>query len=451
MLARPGATIYLIGIKGTGMSSLAVLLKKMGYGVTGSDTAEKFFTESQLIANDIKYFEGFNSDNIKNSQPEVIILSTAYKEDQPEAAAAKELGLTLLTYPEAVGEISKTLESVAVCGSHGKTTTSSMLGWLMQTNNQTVTLTGTVADQLNKELGQPKYFVFEADEYQNKLRYYHPQNIILTSVDYDHPDFFKTPAEYLKAFSDFVQKTTAAGGFVLFNSDDAETAQVAANQPNTQGYGFNSSADYVITDVSAELDGFSLSHKGETILKTKLGVYGRHNILNASAAAIMALRLGISRQTIQEQLPEFKGVKRRLESMPNDKYIALDDYGHHPTEVRAALAAVRNKYPDKNFVVVFHPHTLSRTKSLLTEFGEAFKDTDLAIILDIVIPSRETDLSIQVHAKDLVEKINQNGVKAIYLPTFGDAAEYIKQNVPAGSVVLTIGAGDVWKMHQLIK
>ncbi len=450
MLSRDVRKIYLIGIKGTGMSSLAVLLRKMGHTVTGSDTSEKFFTESQLIKNKIKYFQGFATSNLLKAKPDLIIASTAYNDEHEEIRTAKKLGIPVATYPQAVGEISKKLKSVAVCGSHGKTTTTSMLGWLMQTNGQSMTLTGTVADQLNTKLTKPKYFIFEADEYQNKLQYYSPANVILTSIDYDHPDFFKTPAQYNKAFTDFTHRTLKNKGFVLFNSDDEISRKVLSKTKGTQTYGFHPSSDYLIGDVRPTMDGFSISYQGKIILKTKLGVYGKHNIQNATAAAVMAMRLGIKRSIIERQFAKFSGVKRRLESVPNKKYIALDDYGHHPTEVQAALAAVRNKYPHKNIVAVFHPHTLSRTKSLLKEFGESFSKADLAIILDIYVPSREKNSKIKVTAKDLVREIRKNKTKAVHLSNTIETANYIKKEVLKGSVILTIGAGDVWKMHNLI-
>ncbi|OGN28233.1 MAG: UDP-N-acetylmuramate--L-alanine ligase [Candidatus Zambryskibacteria bacterium RIFCSPHIGHO2_01_FULL_49_18] len=451
MLSRDIRKIYLIGIKGTGMSSLAVLLKKMGYKVTGSDTAEKFFTESQLVKNKIPYFEGFSRKNLERVKPELTIASTAYQEDHEEITAIRQLGIKIISYPQAVGEISKTLESVAICGSHGKTTTTSMLGWIMQTNSQSVTLTGTVADQLNKEFRPPKFFIFEADEYQNKLQYYSPANVILTSVDYDHPDFFKTPAAYAKVFKDFTSRILKNNGSVLFNSGDTLARKMLAGQKCAQSYGFRKSSDYLITGVSPELNAFLINHRGKTILKTKLGVYGRHNILNAAAAGVMAMRLGIKRSMIEKSLATFTGVRRRLESIPSKNFIAVDDYGHHPTEVKAALVALRNKYPTKNIVAVFHPHTLSRTKALLKEFGASFDHADLTIILDIFIPNREKNTNIKIHAKDLVKEIQRNKAKAIYQPNINDAADYVKQGVKKGSVIMTIGAGDIWKMHELIR
>jgi len=442
--------VYLIGIKGTGMSSLAVLLTKMGHHVTGSDTAEKFFTESQLIGNKIKYFEGFDADNLRVAKSQLIISSTAYTDTHIEIAAAKELKIPTISYPEAVGLISQKLISVGICGSHGKTTTTSMLGWIMQTNGRSVTLTGTVADQLNTKLSKPKFFIFEADEYQDKLRYYSPANVILTNIDWDHPDFFKTKRQYTDAFARFATRTIKSGGTVLFNADDAQSRAMLKGKKDAMSYGFHASADYRITTISKSLDSFTILHHNKPWLTVSLAVYGKHNILNAAAAAIMASRLGIKPGVIQKSLATFTGVKRRLESMPNKRYIALDDYGHHPTEVKAALAAVRNKYPDKNIVAVFHPHTLSRTKTLLKEFGQSFSDANLAIILDIMIPSREKNTNIKIHAKDLVKEIKKNGVKAIHQATIQAATDYILKHVADGSVILTIGAGDVWKMHVLI-
>src|SRR3989344_3773140 len=220
MLNQPAKKIYMIGIKGTGMSSLAVLLKKLDYKVTGSDTAEKFFTEAQLKNDSIPYFETFDAKSIVRQKPDLVVASTAYGENHPEIAKAKNLEIETISYPEMVGRISKDLNSIAICGSHGKTTTTSMLGYIMEENHQTLTLTGTVAESLNTENVRPKFFVFEADEYQNKFQYYSPNKVILTNIDFDHPDFFKNKNHYNKTFKGFVAGILKNKGFVLFNFDN---------------------------------------------------------------------------------------------------------------------------------------------------------------------------------------------------------------------------------------
>jgi UDP-N-acetylmuramate--alanine ligase len=439
-------TIYMIGIKGTGMSSLAVLLKKMGYEVTGSDSSEKFFTETQLQSNDIPYYDGFDSAHLK-PKPDLIVVSTAYNERNPEFSEAKLLQIPMISYPEAVGEISKTLTSVAVCGSHGKTTTTSMLGAIMETSHETITLTGTVAEGLNTKMDKPKFFIFEADEYQNKFQYYGPANVILTNIDFDHPDYFTDLKHYKKTFQDFLTRTLDTQGYVLYNHDDALAREMMNSR--AESYGFDAESTYLITDVSDDLAGYIIKKDNNELLKIRLSVYGNHNILNSAAAAIMALHLGIPPDQIQQALALFTGVKRRMEIIPSENYIIIDDYGHHPTEIIATLHAIRNKYKDAQIVTVFHPHTFTRTKALLKEFGAAFKDSDLTLVLDIYPSARE--ITGTIDTKEVVAEIKKNGSNVIHTPSIPEAAEYIKKNVKKGSVILTIGAGDVWKLCALIK
>ncbi len=439
--------IYLIGIKGTGLSSLAVLLKKMGYVVSGSDTAETFFTESQLKSNHISYHNGFSTDHI-NTRSDLVIYSTAYGDSNLEILQAKKLRIPLLSYPEAIGWISQNLISVAVCGSHGKTTTTSMLAWIMQYNDRTAALVGTVAD-LNKKIKDPTHFVFEADEYQDKLQHYNPLHVILTNIDYDHPDFFKTEKQYTETFHRFATRILKQKGFILYNHDDKATQDTLKKlKGDLRSYGFSSEAGFQVIPTK-NLDGFSVTVRSKKLLSISLSVYGRHNILNAAAAAIMALRLNVPTNIIKQRLKTFTGIKRRMEIIPSKNYLLIDDYGHHPTEIRATLSALRHHYPKHTIVAVFHPHTFTRTKTLLKEFGRSFSDVDRVIVLDIYASAREK--AGGVHATDLVKEIKKDGVVAIHCPTIPEAAEYIKKNIPKKSLILTIGAGDVWKLCDLLK
>ena len=449
MLDKSVKTIYLLGIKGTGMSSLAVLLQKLGYSVTGSDTSEHFFTESQLKDNDISYFNGFDPAHLQPA-PDLVIASTAYNERNIEFSEAKLLKIPMISYPEAVGEISKKLTSVAICGSHGKTTTTSMLGAVMETSHETVTLTGTVADGLNTKLDKPKYFVFEADEYQNKFQFYSPANVILTNIDFDHPDYFKNVGHYEQTFAEFISRTLSTGGYVLYNFDDSRARRVMSScTGNIESYGYDPGNNYCISNVSEQLNSFTIRRDDKDLVTLELTVFGKHNILNAAASAIMALHLGISPDQVQSALKNFRGVKRRMEIVPSEKYTIIDDYGHHPTEIAATLGAIRNKYKDKNIVAVFHPHTFTRTKALLKEFGSSFTDANLVLVLDIYPSAREVTGTITT--QEVVDEIKKNGANVVYTPSIPEAAEYIQKNVAEGSVVLTIGAGDVWKLCDLIK
>lgn len=451
MLHEKVGTIYMIGIKGTGMSSLAVLLKKMGYQVTGSDVRDPFPSEQQLVANGIAYSaEGFDAQHIRDAKPGLVIISTAYNDRNVEVAETKLQRIPSMTYPEAIGEISKKLASVAVCGSHGKTTTSSMLGTIMQTNGKTMTLTGTVADSLNTSLESPEFFVFEADEYQNKFQYYSPANVILTNIDFDHPDYFRDAAHYRQTFADFIQRTLDNKGFVIFCSDDPISQDLCVwPAKQSASYGFKEGADFRITNVNDALNEFVIRRGEEEFMRVNLRVYGRQNILDATASIVMASQLGIPHDSIRSAIGAFGGIQRRMQMYTSSKYIVMDDYGHHPTEIAITLEAIRTKYHDKNIVTVFHPHTFTRTKALLSDFGKAFKHTDLVLVLDIYPSARE--IAGGVHAKDVVQELEKNGTRALYTPTVRDAADYILEHVPRQSVVVTMGAGDAWQLCDLIK
>lgn len=428
------------------MSSLAVLLKNQGYKITGSDTAEKFFTEEQLKKNKISYFEKFNLKNIRKIKPDIVIFSTAYNGGHPEIKEAKKLSIKTISYPEAVGHISKNMRSIAVCGSHGKTTTISMLADII--GERAVSLIGTVAKIPKRKNKKPELFIFEADEYQNKLKYFHPQSVILTNIDFDHPDFFKNKTQYVEIFRKFINRILDRDGFIIYNHDDKDSERLL-NHTNAVSFGFNKKTGYHIRNVNRELNQFSIYKNRKNILDISLKVYGRHNILNATAASLMALKLGMNKEEIKKRLKDFKGAKRRMEVIPSKKYIIIDDYGHHPTEIKATLAALRNKYPKKKIVTIFHPHTFTRTKSLFKDFGKSFGYSDLTIVLDIYPSAREKTGG--VHSRDLAKEISKNKSEAIYTPNIPETAKFVKENVKKGSVILTIGAGDVWKLCKIIK
>lgn len=459
MLAHLPKKIYLIGIKGTGLSSLAVILKKLGHQVTGSDTAERFFTESQLQKNKIKYFENFSAGNLERARPDLIIASTAYlsakqtaKNHHPELAAARQQKIKLISYPEALGLLSRRYFSVAISGSHGKTTTTAMLGSILDPGGQTLTLVGSVMNNLNRRLRRPKFFVFEADEYQNKLRYFSPRHLILTNLDLDHPDFFKSQRQYEKIFSDFIAPILKRGGKIIFNHDDYNSRRLLARFSYSRilSFGFHPQALYRLEDINRQENGFVLRGPDHFSLPLQLTVFGRHNLLNAAASALMAKQLGCSDQIIQQALKKFRGAKRRMEKIPHSRYFLLDDYGHHPTEISATLAAIKNKYGNKKIVTVFHPHTFSRTQKFLKPFGQSFGNADLTIVLDIYASARENKKDFKIHARDLVEEIKQNGSRALYRPTLASAAAYLKKHASADTLILTLGAGDVWKLKNYL-
>ncbi|MBI5071442.1 UDP-N-acetylmuramate--L-alanine ligase [Candidatus Falkowbacteria bacterium] len=450
--------IYMIGIKGVGMTAIAQVLKLRGKEVTGSDTHEKFFTDEVLAKSGIKFYEGFEAANLEKEKPDLVIYSTAYTEENPELAAARKSGLPILSYPEVLGQILKEGFGIAVCGTHGKTTTSAMLGFVLQELGADPTvIVGSAVPQLggNARVGKGEYVVIEADEYQNKFLYFKPRAVVLTSAEYDHPDFFKTEADYFDAFRKFVAKIPAEG-FLVACADDKNVKEISASVSCKIIFYGLTVGDWQAKKIVQKNGGMEFEvfgkDKSQGIFKIKL--LGNHNVANALAVIATAAELGYGPSTSSENklrgaLENFSGAVRRFEIKGEVAgVIVVDDYGHHPTEIKVTLEAARQKYPDRRIWCVFHPHTFTRTKALLSDFSKSFGAADKTIVIDIYGSARE--VAGGVSSEDLVELIKKEGKDALYIPTILEAAEFLAKEVKSGDVVITMGAGDVWRIGELL-
>ncbi len=447
--------VHLIGIKGTGMSSLALALRRIGVAVSGSDTPESFFLidEKNFAKAGITVSNSFNSKHIPRTCS-AVITSTAHTQNV-ELTEARQRKILILEYPDAVGLLTKALPAIAICGSHGKTTTTNLLAFILCASGApALTIGGPTSQQvLDTDFkGKPKLLVFEADEYQNKLARYSPKGVVLTNIELDHPDFFKTDKQYRKTFIDFVRRIPKSG-FLVYCTDDAPATAVAkyASTKNRFGYGFGKKADYRI-EIQNQLGNetiFTIFNKKDELGTFKTTLLGVHNILNTTGAIVAAHMLGLSNAHIQNALWQFTGSHRRLQKV-SDTPMIYDDYGHHPTELDTTIAALRVAYPSKKLIVAFQPHTYSRTKKFLKQFAKALTKADMVIILDIY-GSREGLPKNAVHAKNLVSGIKQCGGKAIYGGNLEQAALHIKKLLKPTTLLLTLGAGDVWKLHSLLK
>ncbi|MFH0891078.1 MAG: UDP-N-acetylmuramate--L-alanine ligase [Candidatus Liptonbacteria bacterium] len=433
--------VHLIGIKGTGMSALALALSSLGVEVSGSDAPDSFFLldEKNFKEAGIIVYPQFSPDNLKDNI-DLVVASTSYGDTNIEIQEAKKRNLTVWQYPKMLGYLTKKFRSIAVCGSHGKTTTANLLAYTARANGLPALAIGGPTSQqvldlplrqagipLNKE---PELFIFEADEYQNKLQYYHPHGVILTNIELDHPDFFKTDQEYAKVFSDFIERIPK-DGFLIYCTDDEKAGTVASKAKcKTYGYGFSEHAEYKVSENS-----FPTS------------LLGRHNQLNATAVVLAARLLGLNNDQIKKSLSGFTGAHRRMQKVSEHPLI-IDDYGHHPTEIKATLEALREAYPDRTIWTVFHPHTFTRTQKFLKEFGQSFQNSDHTIVLDIYTSAREQSGSVS--AQDVVHEIQKNGRDAIYIPNIQQVAKFLKDKLNDSTLLVTIGAGDVWKIHELI-
>ncbi|HCU47931.1 TPA: UDP-N-acetylmuramate--L-alanine ligase [Patescibacteria group bacterium] len=450
--------IYMIGIKGQGMTGLALILKSRGKNVSGSDTEEKFNTDQVLRQANISFTENFKAANLPK-HCDVVIYSSAYTDANPEMPAAEQAGLPMLSYAEALGELTKIQKSIAVAGTHGKTTITAMLAYVLeQAGLAPLALIGSPVKQFasNALTGSGELFVFEADEYQNKFNFFTPWAVVLTSIDWDHTDWFKTPDDYRGAFTEFLKKVPP-DGVVVANYDSAEvkTAMAEAGLKDNQviSYGLFS-GDWQMLRMWLDQGRwyFSVLKNNEHMGDFELQLVGSHNVANAIAVIALASYLGIDLDVVRRALADFEGTTRRFEfkGRLNNSAIVIDDYAHHPREIMATLKAARNFYPYKNIRVVFHPHTYSRTAALLKDFAKSFSDADEVVVLDIYASARETKGDIT--SQHLVDAIKKHHPKVVLQPTIADAAGYLSNSLTRSDLVITMGAGDVWRVgDELIK
>ncbi len=447
----------MIGIKGAGMAALAEILVARGVHVTGSDTSERFFTDEGLLRRGIRIQEEFNPDNIP-SDADAVIYSTAYRPEtnaELAAAFAKE-GVPVLSYPEAVGFLTKERLSILVAGTHGKTTTSALLAETMKfLGADPLALVGSKISAWggNALVGKGNFFVLEADEYQDKFRLYQPWSVILTSLDWDHPDFFPDPASYADAFRRLVERIPAHGSLVFWG-DSALVANVAASSRAKKcSYGFLPENSIRIVEYEPIREGifrqfFRLVEGDRDLGQFRLRLAGRHNALNAAGVVAMLLSMKFDVDQIRVGMEGFFGTSRRFEQCGEfGGTLVFDDYAHHPEELKATLSAFREIFPDRSIIAVFHPHTFSRTKALLAEFAQSFDQADHVIILDVYGSARE--VAGGVSSSDLVSRINRyQRDKAIHIPTIEEAISYLETSAKPKDLIVTLGAGDVWRVGQ---
>ena len=503
--------IYMIGVKGVGMTMLAEYLAAQtglrqgcggqgGIKVEGSDTEEKFMTDEVLKKAGVKVIEHFDKKNIP-AGADLIVYSTAYSaENNPEVVAALAGRIKVLTYAEALAEVFNQKYGIAVIGSHGKTTTTAWLGYVLEKAGLAPSvMVGSRVPQFNglSIAGKSNYLVVELDEYQNKIKYFNPRAVLLSNIDYDHPDFFKTKADYENVFIEFIKKIPLSG-FLVANWDDPIIRKVA--RVNCRGkiitYAINEAADFVAYNIRQEknppcpLPARASQRQAGPLIKGASGwqyfkvkmadedenaeflgdfsiqLAGRHNIANALAVIAACVELGVGLFEIRKYLEEFAGTARRMEVLGEFRGATIiDDYAHHPTEIKATLAGARQLYPKNKLIVVFHPHTFTRTKALLNDFAKSFGEADEVIVLDIYGSAREEQGG--VHSADLVREIkNQkparnaslieaggSKIKNIkYIPTLASCEKYLRKNAGRGDVILLMGAGDVFRIgEKLVK
>jgi UDP-N-acetylmuramate--alanine ligase len=448
--------VYMIGIKGSGMIAFVEIFHALGKNVFGSDVAEKFFTDATLQKLGIDYAEGFSKENIaKHEKIDLVVHSTVYNVDNNvEVTYAKEQGLRLLSYPEMIGLFSQGKKTIAVCGTHGKTTTSAMTTLaLKECGADPTAIIGSRVKQLdsNVAVGNSEILVIEADEYQNKLANYSPFGVVLLNVDFDHPDFFPSIKEYKEVFVQFVKRIPAEG-FLIIYADDANALEVAKKAScKVVIYGAFQKKDGQRAQIEKEFLTAGIEKLEFCVIdeSLKLKVPGKHNKLNATATIAVCVQLGFDYDKAKKAVEEYEGVARRFEEIgKRNGALVIDDYAHHPTEIRATLAAAKEKFPEKKLICVFHPHTFTRTKALFAEFAKSFADADEVIVLDIYGSAREKQGGVS--SKELVDEICKFQQNVKHIATIEDVFEDLRNRISNKEVVLTVGAGDVDKLARML-
>jgi len=457
-----GKRFHFIGAGGIGMSGLAQLLIKQSGVVTGSDqTASGVIEKLCEMGADIKI--GHSAENL-NPETDAVVISAAIKDNNPELKLARQKGLKVYKYAQMLGELMNRYDGIAISGTHGKSTTSGWLvGLLKQAGIDPNFIIGAEITQMGSSsgAGDSKYFVAEACEYDRSFLNLKPKIACILNIEADHLDYYKDEAEIVDAFEQFA-KGIKPNGVLIANGQDPNVAKVIRQLPGDQrcetfgldesrpfSKGRDKNCNFYAQNIQL-IDGlyaFDVYHNGKLLGATKISLPGRHNILNALAVVAMAINAGLPCQQILQFLPDFTGIDRRLMLKGQFRQITvLDDYAHHPTEIRASLQAIHQRYQPKRIWCVFQPHQYSRTRFLLDDFAESFKLADITIVPEIYFVRDSQAAKREINSQILVERMQANGTKTIFIDSFGAICDYLKTEVRPGDLVVTMGAGDIWKV-----
>lgn len=434
--------IHFVGIGGVGMSGIAELLNNLGYEVSGSD-AKSTETTRRLQAAGVRVFEGHAAAHAKGAQ--VVVVSSAVAAGNPEVVHARKHQVPVVLRAQMLAELCRMKKTITVAGSHGKTTTTSLVSMALKEAGAgpTMIIGGRLKNiHSNAKLGTGEYLVAEADESDGSFLFLSPLVAVVTNIDDDHMDHYKTMASLKDSFVAHLQRLPFYGAAILC-ADDANLMSIRARVTRpVVTYGVDKDADWRAKNIRMSREGSvcEVHHKGRKALTLRLSVAGKHNVSNALAALAASHFLGLDLKRAARGLQEFRGVGRRMDQLGSAGGVEfVDDYGHHPTEIRTTLAAVANLWKAKRTVVVFQPHRFSRTKLLAKDFGAAFKEADLVFVQDIYAAGEKPIKGVS--SQLIIDGIRRNGGKA---QPYGRALDVARELKP-GDVVLTLGAGDVWK------
>lgn len=444
--------IHFVGIGGIGMSGIAELLINLGYSVSGSDLKRSDITE-RLDGLGGTVFEGHAQENITGA--DVVVISSAVKQDNPEVIAAREAGVPVIPRAEMLAELMRLKYSIAVAGAHGKTTTTSMVATVLGKAglDPTVVIGGKLKSiGVNALLGKGDFLVAEADESDGSFLKMSPAIAVVTNIDREHLDHYGNMENIKDAFARFINSVPFYGTSVVCLDNEPLQDILPLMKKRVVTYGFSSQADLQAKGIRLEgfRSFFSVFLHGKKLGEMVLNLPGIHNVYNSLAATAVSLELGVSFEKIKEAFAGIQGVQRRLELKGESRGAKVfDDYGHHPTEIKTTLAALREIYPENKITVVFQPHRYSRTRDLFDEFARSFYQSDRLVLLPIYAAG-ETMIPELSHTK-LAEAVSAHGHREVLtMDTMDSAAAKIFASIGPEDIVLTLGAGNVWQLGEKI-
>jgi UDP-N-acetylmuramate--alanine ligase len=437
--------IHFVGIGGIGMSGIAEVLVNLGYLVSGSDLKENLVTQ-RLKSMGIQIYLGHSANYIENAQ--VVVVSSAIQNNNPEVLAAKNAKIPVIPRGEMLAELMRMKYGIAIAGSHGKTTTTSMIAQVLSNSGIDPTIViggklGTIGS--NAKLGNGKFLVAEADESDGSFLMLSPTIGVITNVDLEHVDYYKNIDDVIKAFTSFGNKIPFYGSLFICTDDPNLSAMRAKLRRRVITYGTNSQADIQANNICANgwRTDFQVQAYGNDLGLFSIGVPGNHMVLNALATIGVAIELGLDKDTIYNGLSNFTGAERRFQKRgEQNNIIVIDDYGHHPTEIVATLKAARQGFPNRRIVVAFQPHRYTRINALIKEFSQAFKYANKVLITDIYAAGEQPITGI--NGRSLSDAILASGSTDVsYVAKIEDLPKALQINTKPGDVVITMGAGSI--------
>ncbi len=447
--------IHCIGIGGIGLSAVAEIFLSRGYKLSGSDMKQSTVTD-QLVERGAEIFFEHSASNLGDT--DLLVYSNAVSMENPEIVEAKRRGIPCITRAEALGALMDDYQtSVAISGTHGKTTTTSMISLILEEAKLSPTiLVGGILDQFksNYKVGNSEFFVTEACEYMDSFLSLKPWMEVILNIDSDHLDYFKDIDHIAKSFSEFAHKVPKDGYVIAYDSNPFVKTIVEELDCNVLTFGYNETSNFFAKNLRFNNLGcpsFDLYQNGVLRTSIQLSVPGEHNVLNSLAATAACVAMGVEIGVIKKTLEAFTGTQRRFDIVgrTNNNVTIIDDYAHHPTEIKATLAAAKNM-PHNKIWCLFQPHTYTRTLALFDQFANAFCDADKLVLAEIYA-AREKNI-YKLSAKKLQDEIKkQHSEQEVYfMPEFESMADFVSNNASDGDLVITMGAGDIYKVGEII-